>query len=43
MDTDREDYKDTEEDAYFKATQETQLMIIQDKWLDGYEPRVQKH
>lgn len=42
MDTDREDYRDTEPDAYFKKTQETQLVIIEDKWLDDYEVRVYK-
>jgi hypothetical protein len=42
VDTDREDYKDTEEDVYFKATQATQLFIIEDKWLDDYKVRVYK-
>ncbi|TLD28157.1 hypothetical protein PspLS_04292 [Pyricularia sp. CBS 133598] len=36
MDTDREDFRDTEKDAYFKQTQETQLVIIKDRWRDDY-------
>lgn len=36
MDTDREDFRDTEKDAYFKQTQEAQLVIIQDRWRDDY-------
>jgi hypothetical protein len=42
LDTDREDYKDTEEDEYMKKTQEIQLVTIEDKWLDNYKVRVQK-
>lgn len=42
VDTDREDYKDTEEDKYMKKTQEIQLVTIEDKWLDDYKVRVQK-
>jgi hypothetical protein len=42
MDTDREDYKDNEEDEYMKKTQEIQLVTIEDKWLDDYKVRVQK-
>lgn len=42
VDTDREDYKDGEEDAYMKKTQEIQLVTIEDKWLDDHEVRVQK-
>lgn len=37
MDIDRDDYKDRPEDAYFKAVQERQLVVIQDKWLDNQE------
>ncbi|KAI6361569.1 hypothetical protein MCOR25_006473 [Pyricularia grisea] len=36
MDIDREDFRDTEKDAYLKQTQETQLVIIEDKWRDDY-------
>lgn len=39
-DTDKEDY--TEDDAYLKKDQETQLRIIEDKWIDGYKVRVYK-
>jgi hypothetical protein len=39
MDVDRDDYK---EEGYLKETQETQLAIIEDKWLDGYKVRVYK-
>ncbi|KAF2792849.1 NAD(P)-binding protein [Melanomma pulvis-pyrius CBS 109.77] len=38
MDIDKDDY--TEEDGhkgYFKRTQDTQLVIIEDKWLDDYK------
>ncbi|KAL2129713.1 hypothetical protein VTI74DRAFT_7412 [Chaetomium olivicolor] len=42
MDIDREDYKDTEEDAYLKKVQASQLVIIEDKWLDDYKVRVYK-
>jgi len=42
MDVDREDYRDTPEDAYMKKTQESQLVIIEDKWLDDYKVRVYK-
>ncbi|KAH8682079.1 hypothetical protein BX600DRAFT_521495 [Xylariales sp. PMI_506] len=37
MDIDRDDYRDTPEDEYFKKTQESQLVIIEDKWLDDYK------
>lgn len=39
MDVDKDDYK---EDGYFKKLQESQLVIIKDKWLDGYKVRVNK-
>lgn len=39
-DTDKEDY--TEDEPYLKANQETQLRIIEDKWVDGYKVRVYK-
>jgi hypothetical protein len=42
MDIGRDDYLDTKEDAYFKKTQEIQLVIIEDKWLDDYKVRVYK-
>lgn len=42
MDIDREDYGDGPEDAYLKKTQETQLVIIEDKWRDDYKVRVYK-
>lgn len=42
MDVDREDYGDGPEDAYLKKTQETQLVIIEDKWRDDYKVRVYK-
>jgi hypothetical protein len=35
VDIDREDYKATEEDRYLKATQESQLTVIKDQWLDS--------
>lgn len=39
MDVDKDDYK---EEGYFKKTQETQLVIIEDKWRDDYQVRVYK-
>ncbi|KAK7424610.1 hypothetical protein QQZ08_008493 [Neonectria magnoliae] len=42
QDIDRDDYKDTLEDEYFKKVQESQLVIIEDKWLDDYEVRIYK-
>lgn len=42
MDVDRDDHKDIEEDAYMRATQATQLRIIEDKWLDDYKVRIFK-
>ena len=42
VDIDREDYKDTPEDEYLKKVQASQLMIIQDKWLDDYKVRIYK-
>lgn len=40
IDTDKEDY--TEDEPYFKENQDTQLRIIEDKWIDGYKVRVYK-
>lgn len=42
MDVDRENYRDTEEDAFMKKTQQVQLEIIEDRWLDDYKVRVYK-
>lgn len=42
MDIDREDYKDVKEDEYLKKVQASQLIIIEDKWLDDYKVRVYK-
>lgn len=42
MDIDREDYQDKEEDQYLKKGQESQLIIIEDKWLDDYKVRIYK-
>lgn len=42
MDIDREDYKDAPEDEYLRKTQETQLVIIEDKWRDDYKVRTYK-
>lgn len=42
QDIDRDDYKDTTEDEYFKKVQESQLVIIEDKWLDDYKVRTYK-
>ncbi|KAG5759050.1 hypothetical protein H9Q72_012818 [Fusarium xylarioides] len=39
---DREDYKDTPKDEYLKKVQASQLVIIEDKWLDSYKVRVYK-
>jgi hypothetical protein len=42
VDIDREDYKDTPEDEYLKKVQASQLVIIEDKWLDSFKVRVYK-
>lgn len=42
MDIDREDYRDTPEDQYLKKVQSSQLVIIEDKWLDDYKVRIYK-
>jgi hypothetical protein len=42
VDADREDYKDVKEDEYLKQVQGTQLVTIEDKWLDDYKVRVYK-
>lgn len=43
VDVDREDYKETPEDCYLKKVQESQLVIIEDKWKDDYKVRVYKN
>ncbi|KAG8631825.1 hypothetical protein KVT40_000965 [Elsinoe batatas] len=43
IDSDREDYKDTAEDAYLRKTQASQLVIIEDQWLDGVKTRIYKN
>ncbi|KAF4462105.1 short-chain alcohol dehydrogenase [Fusarium albosuccineum] len=43
VDIDREDYKDVPEDQYLKQVQASQLVIIEDKWLDDYKVRVYKN
>lgn len=42
LDVDREDYKDNPADLYLKKVQESQLVIIEDKWKDDYKVRVYK-
>lgn len=42
MDVDREDYKKVPNDEYLGKVQATQLIIIEDKWLDDYKVRVYK-
>lgn len=42
VDIDREDYKDVKEDEYLKKVQASQLVIIEDKWLDDYKVRTYK-
>lgn len=37
MDIDRDDYKDTPEDTYLRGVQQSQLVVIKDKWLDNQE------
>ncbi|PSR80543.1 hypothetical protein BD289DRAFT_414215 [Coniella lustricola] len=43
VDIDREDYKDIPEDSYLKKVQESQLVIIEDKWKDDFEVRIYKN
>jgi len=43
MDIDKDDHTEADgHDGYFKRTQDTQLVIIEDKWLDDFEIRVYK-
>lgn len=42
MDIDRDDYRDTPEDAYLKKVQDNQLVIIEDRWRDDFEVRIYK-
>lgn len=42
-DIDKDDYtEDDGHDGYFKRTQDTQLVIIEDRWRDDYKVRVYK-
>lgn len=40
-DVDKEDYSDPK-DEYFMKKQASQLVIIEDKWLDDYKVRIYK-
>lgn len=43
MDIDKDDYSDNDgHGGYLKRTQDTQLVIIEDKWRDDYKVRVYK-
>ncbi|KAM0816009.1 hypothetical protein AB5N19_01810 [Seiridium cardinale] len=42
MDVDRDYYKDSAEDAYFKKVQASQSVTIGDKWLDDYKVKIYK-
>lgn len=43
MDIDKDDYSENDgHGGYFKKTQDTQLVIIEDKWRDDYKVRVYK-
>lgn len=43
MDIDKDDYSENDgHGGYFKRTQDTQLVIIEDRWRDDYEVRVYK-
>lgn len=43
IDIDKDDYTDDDgHDGYLKRTQDTQLTIIEDKWLDDYTVRTYK-
>ncbi|KAG8163054.1 hypothetical protein KVR01_007532 [Diaporthe batatas] len=43
IDADREDYAPEGPDEYLAKLQASQLVVIEDKWLDGYPTRVQKN
>lgn len=43
IDSDREDYAHEGPDEYLARLQASQLVVIEDKWLDGYPTRVQKN
>ncbi|KAK9770965.1 hypothetical protein SCAR479_12314 [Seiridium cardinale] len=42
VDVDRDYYKDSAEDAYFKKVQASQSVTIGDKWLDDYKVKIYK-
>lgn len=43
MDVDKDDYSESDgHGGYFKRIQDTQLVIIEDKWRDDYKVRVYK-
>jgi hypothetical protein len=43
MDIDKDDYSENDgHGGYLKRTQDTQLVIIEDKWRDDYKVRVYK-
>ncbi|KAI9148727.1 hypothetical protein HJFPF1_10769 [Paramyrothecium foliicola] len=42
VDIDREDYKNFPEDEYLHQMQDTQLAIIEDRWLDNHKARIYK-
>lgn len=43
VDIDKDDYSENDgHGGYFKRTQDTQLVIIEDKWRDDYKVRVYK-
>jgi hypothetical protein len=41
IDSNKEDYTE-EADPMLKKNQDTQVVIIEDKWVDGYKVRVYK-
>lgn len=43
VDIDKDDYSENDgHSGYFKRTQDTQLVIIEDKWRDDFKVRVYK-
>lgn len=42
MDSDREDYSTSGADSYLAKLQASQLVVIDDKWLDDHPTRIYK-
>lgn len=43
VDSDREDYRSSGDDSYLARLQASQLVVIDDKWLDNHATRIYKN